>query len=250
MASHILSAQRAKVGDETKDRNGYHDAKLLYDAADAEWKKVSNAGTVAEAQAAITAARAKVDDNIWRRTDGCTDATAKASKAECKTFRDQKPELDADLAKASRKAELEAKLPGLKADLDRRHLTSEATASEVTVSWGWARVMGIGVVMIATFGPAIFAKVETTIDGDVGQSDFAPIAARSTGVVRDLFRPDDQAPRAGFGRRPPDGPKQTLWRPVESASAGRSHATACGRSDDPEPADAGRRLEPSEADRA
>ncbi|ADJ24786.1 hypothetical protein Hden_2991 [Hyphomicrobium denitrificans ATCC 51888] len=229
MASHILSAQRAKVGDETKDRNGYHDAKQLYDAADAEWKKVRNAGTVAEAQAAITAARAKVDDNIWRRTDGCTDATAKASKAECKTFRDQKPELDADLAKASRKAELEAKLPGLKADLDRQHLTSEASASEATVSWGWAWIMGIGVVMIATFGPAIFAKVETVAAPapveapaapavDVsGQSDFPDLPKQSFDDLKSaLTGQQPNGPGAeilafpgpnGSPNNPPNGPK-------------------------------------------
>jgi hypothetical protein len=156
MASHILSAQRAKVGDETKDRNGYHDAKKLYDDSVAELKKVHDAVTVAEAQAALDLAKTQVDDNIWRRTNGCTEVTAKASKGECRPYIQGKPALDADLAKATRKAELEAKLPGLKTDLDRQHLTSEAT-----VSWGWAWIMGIGVVMIATFGPAIFAKVET-----------------------------------------------------------------------------------------
>lgn len=208
MASHILSAQRAKVGDETKDRNGYHDTKKLYDDGVAELEKVRDAGTVAEAQAALDLSKTRVDDNIWRRTNGCTDATVKASKAECKAYRDQKPTLEADLAKATRKAELEAKLPDLKADLDRQHLTDEATASETTVSWGWAWIMGLGVVMIATFGPAIFAKVETVIVDDVGQSDFMPIAARSTDVVRDLFRPDDQKPGDGSSKRGPDSPQR------------------------------------------
>lgn len=68
--------------------------------------------------------------------------------------------------------------------------------------------MGIGVVTIATFGPAIFAHVETSIDDAAGQSDFAPIANRSACVVRDLFRSDDQTPGEGSGKRPPDGPKR------------------------------------------
>lgn len=191
MASHILSAQRAKVCDETKDRNGYHDTKKLYDDSVAELKKVHDAVTVAEAQAALDLAKTGVDDNIWRRTNGCTDVTTKASTAECRTYLQGKPALDADLAKATRKAELEAKLPGLKTDLDRQHLTSEATASEATVSWGWAWIMGVGVVMIATFGPAIFAKVETVAAPapveapaapavDVsGQSDFPDVPKQS-----------------------------------------------------------------------
>jgi len=195
MASHILSAQRAKVGDETRDRNGYHDTKKLYDDATAELAKVSDAVTIAKAQAAIDAAKATVDDNIWRRTKGCTDVTTRASKDECRKFSAQKAGLDAVLADATRKAELEAAIPGLKADLDRQHLTSEATASEATVSWGWAWIMGIGVVMIATFGPAIFAKVETvrdadrpeagSADGDTsGQSDYPVVAEPSFAELR------------------------------------------------------------------
>ena len=194
MASHILSAQRAKVGDETKDRNGYHDTKKLYDDGVAELEKVRDAGTVAEAQAALDLSKTRVDGNIWRRTDGCTSVTTKASTAECRAYLQGKPTLDADLAKATRKAELEAKLPGLKADLDRQHLTDEATASETTVSWGWAWIMGLGVVMIATFGPAIFARVETvreadrpeagSADGDTdGQSDYAAFAELKAALV-------------------------------------------------------------------
>jgi hypothetical protein len=93
--------------------------------------------------------------------------------------------------RSSARYALEAKLPALKVDLDRQHLTNAATGSEAAVSWAWAWIMGLGVVMIATFGPAIFANVETVIDDDVGQSDFATIATRSTDVVRELFRPDN-----------------------------------------------------------
>jgi hypothetical protein len=169
MASHILSAQRAKSGAETKDNVSYHDAKKLYDDADQELKKVRSAKTVAEAQAALDAAKTTVDANIWRRTKGCTDVTTRASTTECRPYLDKTPALEAALAQAKRKETLEAKLPGLKADLDKQHLTDDATASEATVSWGWAWIMGLGVVMIATFGPAIFAKVETV--GVPGKSE-------------------------------------------------------------------------------
>jgi hypothetical protein len=146
----------------------------------------------------------KVDPNIWRKTKECTDVTRPASRDECQPVVALRPLL----AAAQRKGELEAKLPALKADLDRQHLTNAATGSEATVSLAWAWIMGLGVVMIATFGPAIFAKVETVINDEVGQSDFAPIATRSTGVVRDLFRPDDQKPGDGPSKRDPDSPKR------------------------------------------
>jgi len=161
MASHILSAQRAKSGAETKSNVSYHDTKKLYDDADAELKKVRNAKTSAEAQAALDAAKTTVDANVWRRTKGCTDVTTRASTKECRPYLEQIPALEAALAQSKRKAELESKLPALKADLDRQHLTDAASDSEAGVSFAWAWIMGLGVVMIATFGPAIFAKVET-----------------------------------------------------------------------------------------
>ena len=208
MASHILSAQRAKVGDETKDRNGYHDTKKLYDDSVAELKKVHDAVTVAEAQAALDLAKTGVDGNIWRRTNGCTEVTTKASTAECRSYLQGKPALDADLAKATRKAELEAKLPGLKADLDRQHLTSEATASEATVSWGWAWIMGVGVVMIATFGPAIFAKVETVAAPAPFEAPAAPaVDVSGQSDFPDLPKQSFDDLKAALTGQQPNGPK-------------------------------------------
>jgi hypothetical protein len=68
MASHILNAERAQAGDETKHRNGYHDAKALYDNAIAELAKVKDAPSVAEAEAKIASVvGTKVDPHIWRR---------------------------------------------------------------------------------------------------------------------------------------------------------------------------------------
>lgn len=158
MATHILGAQRAKSGAETQDRTGYVDAKAAYDKAVAEADKVASADTVEQVEAQIAAIAAKrIDPNIWRKTAKCTDVTKPASQKECAPI----AELAPARAAAKRKAELEAQIPGLKADVERFHFTEEASAPEETVSGAWAWIMGLGVVMIATFGPAIFARVET-----------------------------------------------------------------------------------------
>lgn len=171
----------------------------------AELAKVKDAPSIAEAEVKIASIVAtKVDPNIWRKTKECTDVTRPSSRDECQPVVALRPLL----AAAQRKGELEAKLPALKADVDRQHLTEAATGSEATVSWAWAWIMGLGVVMIATFGPAIFAKVETVMtDDDAGQSDFA--LDQSTGTVRGLFRPDDRDRDEDREKQSPDDPKRS-----------------------------------------
>lgn len=158
MATHILSAQRAKSGFETQDTTAYENAKAAYDAAAADFDKVKGAATPAEVDAEIEAYAAEhIDANIWRRTQKCSDVTKKSSRDECQGVLQLAPKR----AAAARKAELEAKLPGLKADVDQHRLVDAAGDAETSASWAWAWIMGLGTVMIATFGPAIFARVET-----------------------------------------------------------------------------------------
>ena len=165
MASHILAAQRAKSGDETAGRNGYEASLAAYEQAQAEYAKVQSAPTADEAEAAIAAAAAKVDGVIYRRTKACSVQAPEGSGPKQQGWNREQCEpvtrLAADLARAKRKSALEADLPRLKADLDRQHLTEAASETEAVAAWGWAWIMGLGVVMIATFGPAVFAHVVT-----------------------------------------------------------------------------------------
>lgn len=198
MATHILGAQRAKSGSETQDRTGYVDAKAAYDKAVAEADKVASAQTVEQVEAKIAAvAAAKIDANIWRRTAKCTDVTKKASANACAPVL----EFAGIRADAKRKAELEAVLPGLKADVERFHLTEQAGAPEEAVSGAWAWIMGLGVVMIATFGPAIFARVETVRVAETATvADPAAVAPPAPAKV-----PAKTAPAKPLPPQPPRG---------------------------------------------
>lgn len=232
MASHILEAQRGKSGDETADRNGYTDAKAAYDTAIAELAKVKDAETPAQIEAQIEAvAVSQIDGNIWKRTGKCTDITKPASRDECQPVITLRPKL----AAAQRKAVIEAELPGLKASLDGQHLTEVATVSEAGVSWAWAWIMGLGVVMIATFGPAIFAKVElapiaaavSTKDGrrdptesETAQTSF-PVPDLETGTKLRAFLssrvPHPVPPRFPGGSGPKGGTRNSRSEPQRRA---------------------------------
>ena len=156
MASHILEAQRAKSGDEGTSRASYDRANEAYSAAMADYATVKNSLTVAAVKAAMDAT--PIDPKIRARTHGCTDVTTRTSQDECEPVTRQRPAL----AAAERKAEIEGKLPALKSALDALKRPEAQAATEQRVSGLWAWIMGIGVVMIATFGPAIFATVSKT----------------------------------------------------------------------------------------
>ena len=156
MASHILEAQRAKTGSEKTAGDTYINAKADYERTIAELAKVASARTVSQVQAAMDAI--PVDTKIRMRTKNCTDITTRASQDECAPVTALKP----DMAEALRKAELEASLPSIKANLDGLKMTDQVGRSEAGVSTFWAWSMGLGVVFIATFGSVIFARVEKT----------------------------------------------------------------------------------------
>lgn len=153
MASHILEAQRTKTGDEGTSRAAYDRAADAYTAAQADYATVKNSATVAAVRAAMDAT--PIDPRIRARTHGCTDVTTRTSQDECEPVTKLRPAL----AAAERKAEIEAKLPALKSALDALKRPEAQAAAEQRVSGLWAWIMGIGVVMIATFGPVIFATI-------------------------------------------------------------------------------------------
>lgn len=171
MASHILEAQRAKTGDEGTSRAAYDRANQAYTAALADYTAVKSASTVASVKAAMDAT--PIDPKIRARTHGCSDVTTRASQDECEPVTRQRPAL----AAAERKAEIEGKLPALKSALDALKRPEAQAAAEQRVSGLWAWIMGIGVVMIATFGPAIFATVDAGLEADVDQSRVAALVA-------------------------------------------------------------------------
>ena len=206
MASHILEAQRAKSGDEGTSRASYDRASEAYNAAQADYATVKQSLTVAAVRAAMDATA--IDPKIRARTHGCTDVTTRTSQDECEPVTRQRPAL----AAAERKAEIEAKLPALKSALDALKRPEVQAATEQRVSGLWAWIMGIGVVMIATFGPAIFATVSKVEVADrvsvsspeetfselkaraLANVSFSPLATMFSGELPDRFPENDPTP--------------------------------------------------------
>lgn len=224
MASHILEAQRAKTGAETQDTTAYTNAKALYDAKAADYERVKGSLSLAEVEAQIETAGQQIDANIWRRSAKCTDVTKRASQEECRTV----TALFAKRAAARLKDELAAALPGLKAEMERHKLKGEATTSEASVSWAWAWIMGLGVVLIATFGPAIFARVEQH-DVTVATAEDTFAAARAAALANVTSSPlaamfSGEQPERLPENEPPQPPKgggkrKTTQAPANVASS-------------------------------
>lgn len=147
----LLEAQRGKTGDEGGQRTAYDIAKADYDKAADELKRLEGARTPAEVQAAMSVA--PVDRTVFRRTKECNDVTRQDSFEACKPIL----ELRQEMAGAIRKIELEQKLPGLKTTLDALPRPAEPSAFELLMGsvWGW--IMGLAVVLVATFGAPLFA---------------------------------------------------------------------------------------------
>ena len=152
---HIADAERGKVGDEATAQATYDRATAAYKAAVSDYEVVKTAATPAAVQAQMDAL--DIDPKIRLRTKNCVDVTTRASQDECQPVTKLKPAL----AAAQRKAEIESKLPELKASLDKLKRPELASKSDITVSGFWGWMMGLGVVAIATFGAVLFAKVET-----------------------------------------------------------------------------------------
>ena len=158
MASTILEAQRAKTTDEGDTRSKYDRAQSAYDTANTELKTLvaADVRTVSQVKADIDAV--KVSGKVLEYTSNCTDFEKDLAqfRRSCQPLL----QLRSQMADAQRKAELEAKVPGLKTEADALKPTEQAAVAEASVSEAWGWIMGFAVVFVATFGPVIFAKAE------------------------------------------------------------------------------------------
>jgi hypothetical protein len=151
MTSHLLDASRAKGSDEGTARAAYDRAQSAYAKAEAEMKALGNPRPVDVIQAEVT--KSVTDWAAWRRSKQCSDITKDNTAEACKAVL----ALYQERGRAARKTTLEADLARLRADLDGMKRPEEQSASEAAVVGWWAWVMGAGVVLVATFGPVLFA---------------------------------------------------------------------------------------------
>lgn len=151
MSVTLFEAQRAKSADEGGARARYDRAQAAYEAAQAEFEGLESIRTPEAIKAAMEAA--PVSRRVFRVTAECTDITKESSFDACKPIL----ALRQEMAQAIRRRELSAVLPGLKAELDGLARPEQASATEMTAAdvWGW--LMGLAVVLVATFGSVIFA---------------------------------------------------------------------------------------------
>ena len=226
MASHILEAQRAKNGGEAGERDAYRIARADYDKAKADLDRLGPIRSTAEVRAAMD--RARVPAWAWGETKECTAAgmTAEAAKA-CRPILD----LRVEMAQAIAKADASAKLDQAKAKLGKLAPVDEASADEATVSRGWAWIMGLGVVFVATFGTVIFARVDDLSGasvalsapargssgpsfGDQAQTSFGSSGAGELLQLAAIIRPDDSGPGGGSSGGPDNRPDVPIPGPA------------------------------------
>ena len=159
MASHILEAQRAKDGDEKGAAGDYRRAEAAYNKANAELGRLTNARTTTEIRADMD--RVRIKPSVWAATRECTDAEllkGNVNGGACKPILD----LRAEMGSAIRKAELEpeaSRLAQALAGMKPPMATATLTEQNLGGYWGW--IMGLAVVLLATFGSVIFATATT-----------------------------------------------------------------------------------------
>jgi len=178
MASHILEAQRAKTADEGGARGRYDRAQAAYDKAAAELQSLGTPRPVSVVQAEISSA--KVDMAVWRRSVQCTDISRDDTKSACQPILALYKERGA----AARATELAPEVERLRQQLAGLDRPEESGASEGWVAMVWAWIMGVGVVLIATFGSVLFA-----VAGD-DHSRVAPRDSRSASRPRGAVKGD------------------------------------------------------------
>ena len=171
--------------------------------------------TVDQVKAEIDAA--KVSAKVLEYTNGC-----RAFEKDLAQFRRScQPllQLRSQMADAQRKAELEAKVPYLKAAADALKPTEQAAAAETGVSQAWGWIMGFAVVFVATFGPVIFARPEASEVSPPGSEALEPFDHTD---VQLLFRGGRE--REPLRRAEVSEPSEPWW--VRWQSAGRVADTA------------------------
>lgn len=195
MSSHILEAERAKVGAEGSQSGNYDRTLAEYTSKKAELDKLSNVRPIDTVRAEMNAA--PVPRNVFRRTAECTDVTRDDSFSACKPILDLRQEMGL----AIRKRELEPEVSSLKLSLDGQTKPEVASTSEANVAWIWAWLMGFAVVFVATFGTVIWARevsdtsattaenTKVSTDGSDGSdavtegTQVAPVATQLAGVT-------------------------------------------------------------------
>lgn len=173
MSSHILEAERAKVGAEGSQSGNYDRTLAEYTSKKAELDKLSNVRPIDTVRAEMNAA--PVPRNVFRRTAECTDVTRDDSFTACKPILDLRQEMGL----AIRKRELEPEVTSLKLSLDGQTKPEVASTSEANVAWIWAWLMGFAVVFVATFGTVIWAR-------EVSDTPAKPLKSQAGSDVTDV----------------------------------------------------------------
>ena len=191
MASTILEAQRTKVGGERHDRTSYRIAKAAYDTAKADHDRLAGARSTEEVRAAMD--KVRVPGWAWKETKECTATAGQMTAEEGKACR---PILDlrVEMARAIERSKVQTAMQEAEAKLGELNPPAEQTLEESVVSRGWAWIMGLGVVLVATFGSVIFAKVETV----TAQAGAAPGSATPPASPNSRALPPPAKPRGGI----------------------------------------------------
>lgn len=203
MATHILEAERAKVGAETGQNTDYLNAKNAHDGLAGQVAALKRFGDKKDSlprprEAVQTQIdNLKIDWKIWSRSAKCTDISLEASKDECGKVL---PLYEEQGAYASLVL-LEPKLKAAEAKLESLPKPVEAaTTAEATVVGWWGWLMGVAVVFIATFGAVIWAKPSgdnstATATKTAGQTDFEGVGTLPSPSMFTAEAPDPPKPR-------------------------------------------------------
>jgi hypothetical protein len=188
MSTHILEAERAKAGAEGGQSGSYERTLADYTTKKAELDKLADVRPIEAVKALMDSA--PVPRNVFRRTAECTDVTRDDSFGACKPILDLRQEMGL----AIRKRSLEPEVAALKAALDGQAKPEVASATEATVAWWWAWLMGVAVVFIATFGAVIWAKpVESVTAATATKStDAAPLDTAKSAATQMAGLSDEQ----------------------------------------------------------
>jgi hypothetical protein len=181
MVSHILDASRAKGSDENVARAAYDRAQAAYTKADAEMKTLGHPRPVDVIQAEV--AKSITDWAAWRRSKQCSDITKDNTAEACKPIL----ALYQERGRAARKTTLEGDLAKLRAELEGMKRPEEQSVSEAAASMWWAWVFGAGLVLVATFGPVLFAQPVTAAPAVVAA--LPPVDAEEPPITEPLPPP-------------------------------------------------------------
>ncbi len=153
---------RSDAGDGRTDAQHKHDrASAAYRRAEAELVKIGDVKPVEALKAEMQAA---VPADIWARTKGCTDVTAKSSREACAPTLPIK----AGVAVSERAAELEAEKAKAKRILDtsERPSAADPQIDKIARASGWSEasvvllvtwLAGLAIELVSCFGPALTA---------------------------------------------------------------------------------------------